>query len=83
MKVYTLTAFSRNNRDIHSLKIAILQYNILLQTTSTTKIEYFSEFFRKIADINPIYDICSPIYGDIKYLCTLLKKHQSLDYYTK
>ena len=61
MKVYTLTAFSRNDREIHSLKIAILQYNILPHTTSTTKIEYFSEFFRKIADINPIYDICSPI----------------------
>ena len=83
MKVYTLTAFSRNDREIHSLRTAILQYNILPHTIFSTKIEYFSEFFRKIADINPIYDICSPIYGDILYLCTLLKKHQSLDYYTK
>ena len=75
MKVYTLTALSRNDREIHSLKIAILQYNILPQTMLTTKIEYFSEFFRKIAYIIPIYDICNPFYGDIKYLCTLLKKH--------
>ena len=61
MKISPLTVLSRNDREIHSLKIAVLQYIFLLQTISTTKIEYFSEFFRKIADINPIYDICSPI----------------------
>ena len=61
MKVSPLSGSIRNNGDTHSLKIAILQYNILLHTIYTTKIEYFSEFLRKIADINPIYNICSPI----------------------
>ena len=60
MKISPLTVLSRNDGEIHSLKIAVLQYIFLLHTISPTKIEYFPEFFRKIADINPIYDICSP-----------------------
>jgi len=60
MKISPLTVLSRNDGEIHSLKIAVLQYIFLLHTISTTKIEYFPEFFRKIADVNPIYDICSP-----------------------
>ena len=38
------------------------------------KIEYFSDFFRKIAYIKVLYHLCTPIYGDIEYLCGLVCK---------
>ena len=45
---------------------------ILHDAKFSTKIEYFTDFFRKVADIVPINHICRPFYADITYLCTLV-----------
>ena len=45
------------------------------------KIEYFSDFFRKIAYIKVLYHLCTPIYGDIEYLCGLMCRACSGKYY--
>jgi hypothetical protein len=38
------------------------------------KIEYFSDFFRKVAYIKVLNHLCALIYRDIEYLCGLVCK---------